>query len=119
VSRLAVHLIVLIFAAASHATLLCNLWCGPHEPATHTCGHGGPAPRLIVTRYDTCDNATKTLPSVVREEVRRSGPAWETTHAVAASRYTIAAITLDRRIVAVSRGRLWLADQPLETNLRI
>jgi hypothetical protein len=119
VSRLAVHLIVLTFATASHATLLCNLWCGPHETATHTCGHSGPAPRLIVTRYDTCDNATKTLPGVVREEVRRSGPAWETAYVVAATRFMIAVIALDRRIVAISSGRLWLDNQPLDTNLRL
>jgi hypothetical protein len=119
VSRLTVHLIVLIFTAASHATLLCNLWCGPHITVTRNCGHSGPASRLIATRNDTCDSATKGVVGVVREEVRRSGPAWDTPHASAVARYTLAVGMLDGRIRPTSSRDLSLDARPFDTNLRI
>ena len=119
VSRLAVHLIVLIFTAASHPALLCNLWCGRPDTATRTCGHSGPATRLIVTRNDTCDNANNTLPGVVRETLGRSGPAWDTTDAAAVPRNAIAVVMLGSRIGPIASGDLSLDARPFDTNLRI
>jgi hypothetical protein len=71
VFRAAVFSIVLTLAIGPNATLLCSVWCHPHEVKTSACQHQGATTSPQVTGEDSCRTVVATLTAFVREEGKR------------------------------------------------
>jgi len=72
VFRAVVLSIVLTLAAGPNASLVCRVWCEPHEPAVTGCQHQVPAGSLTVSDNDNCGVVTAAAVAVVSEDVRSS-----------------------------------------------
>lgn len=116
--RVALFSIVLTFAVAPQATMLCKLWCAPSSAATG-CDHHDPASSAGVRADDACGITTLVVSSFIREDGPRAASASNAAHAVIVPRYWLAPPSSE--LLAAGDSERWkpLERRPLETTLRL
>ena len=116
--RAAVLSIVLAFAAAPEATLLCRLWC-PSEASASGCYHHERASWTREKASDACDAADPSVAALTREDARPTERGSGTDHPAPVQRYQLVRSTSGNRIVESWAREHALERRPLETTLRL
>lgn len=82
VFRIAVLSIVLALGVGPNASLLCAVWCHQEAAPIGACQHQAPTSSRSLTGTESCPDIAAATLALVREDVRRGGPASDGQHAV-------------------------------------
>ena len=108
--------VVLTVAIGPNAGLLCTAWC--YDDTSMGCPHHESATSASVRADDTCNLALEAV-AFVREDGRRTAPAYDARNALVVLRFQLVALPTDPRSGYESERRLRLEERPLVIALRI
>ena len=109
--------VVLTVAIGPNAGLLCTAWC--YDDTSMRCLHHESATSASVRADDTCTNVAVEAVAFVREDGRRTAPAYDARNALVVLRFQLVAPLTDPRSGYESERRLPLEERPLVIALRI
>jgi hypothetical protein len=109
--------VALTLAIGPNAGLLCTVWC--HDDTSMGCPHRESTMSPSVRADDTCTNVAVEAVAFVREDGRRTAPAYDTRNALVVLRFRLVAPGTDPRSGYESERRLLLEKRPLVIALRI
>jgi hypothetical protein len=118
VFRIAVLSLLLTFAVAPHAPLLCAIWCHPDE-ATDVCHPREPSPSAIVKGGDTCTGVVANVSTFIREDVRRTAALSEPGPFVVVRHSPFAEMAPEARAIAGDERTWAIETRRLHTVLRL